>query len=984
MGGGFYISKFVGVVGIVFGAGAVATVIALAVVYSQEVAKNEAVSPTNGGSTIKPPVTTPGGSTVKPQITTPVIPTTAPSNEPWDKYRLPDTLKPDHYNLTLWPQLTVNAQDLYIFTGKSYVVFQCVKETDLILIHSNKLNYTKWGDDHLAKLSALGSTPAPTIKKSWLQPTTQFLVLELNGKLAVGESYQLDTWFVGELADDLGGFYRSVYTEEGEEKVVATTQMQPTDARKAFPCFDEPAMKAIFHITLLHPPMTVALSNGMEHAPVEVTEEGPEGTVTVWRTSFDETKKMSTYLLAFIVSDYDYINSTKDNVLIRIYARKKAIADGQGEYALNKTGPILKFFEKYYNATYPLPKSDQIALPDFNAGAMENWGLITYRETALLYDPKMSSNSNKERIATIIAHELAHMWFGNLVTLRWWNDLWLNEGFASYVEYLGANEAEPDWNIKDLIVLGDVHRVFAVDALASSHPLSSREEDIQKPEQISEQFDAISYSKGASVLRMLSDFLSEEVFSTGLSTYLNTFAYDNTVYTDLWDHLQMAVNSTGTSLPTGQTVHSIMNRWVLQMGFPVVTINTATGLITQKHFLLDPDSVGSVPPSDFKYEWIVPIKWMEAGVVQKEIWLLEKEALNNKLTSGHWVLANINVTGYYRVNYDLGNWERLLFQLSTNHQVIPVINRAQLVDDAFNLARAKLIPTTLALKTTKYLSKEIEYIPWESALNNLDYFYLMFDRTEVYGTMQHYVRNLVTPLFQHFKTITADWSKVPDGHNEQYNQVNAIRMACSSGLVECQNLTKSWYSQWKADPDNNLIHPNLRMTVYCSAIAAGGAAEWDFGWNMFKTATIVSDADKLMSSLACTKDHELLNKYLRYTLDSDKIRKQDATSVIVYISSNVQGQTLAWDFVTQNWEYMFTQYGVGSFSYANLISGVTMRFSTKAELEQLQKFKEDNSKIGFGSGTLALEQAIERTTANIKWVDENKKKVWDWFLSEIA
>ena len=218
MGGGFYISKFVGVVGIVFGAGAVATVIALAVVYSQEVAKNEAVNPTNGGSTIKPPVTTPGGSTVKPQITTPVIPTTAPSNEPWDKYRLPDTLKPDHYNLTLWPRLTVNAQGLYIFTGKSYVVFQCVKETDLILIHSNKLNYTKWEDDHLAKLSALGSTPAPTIKKSWLQPTTQFLVLELNGKLAVGESYQLDTVFVGELADDLGGFYRSVYTEEGEEK----------------------------------------------------------------------------------------------------------------------------------------------------------------------------------------------------------------------------------------------------------------------------------------------------------------------------------------------------------------------------------------------------------------------------------------------------------------------------------------------------------------------------------------------------------------------------------------------------------------------------------------------------------------------------------------------------------------------------------------------------------------------------------------------
>uniref|UniRef100_A0A4W5MNQ9 Aminopeptidase n=1 Tax=Hucho hucho TaxID=62062 RepID=A0A4W5MNQ9_9TELE len=842
MGGGFYISKFVGVVGIVFGAGAVATVIALAVVYSQEVAKNEAVSPTNGGSTVKPPVTTPGGSTVVPQVTTPVIPTTAPSNEAWDKYRLPDTLKPEHYNLTLWPRLTVNAQGLYIFTGKSYVVFQCVKETDLILIHSNKLNYTKWGDDHLAKLSALGSTPVPTIKKSWLQPTTQFLVLELNGKLAVGESYQLDTVFVGELADDLGGFYRSVYLEEGEEKVVATTQMQPTDARKAFPCFDEPAMKAIFHITLLHPPTTVALSNGMEHGQY------------FWRTSFDETKKMSTYLLAFIVSDYDYINSTSDNVLIRIYARKKAIADGQGEYALNKTGPILKFFEKYYNATYPLPKSDQIALPDFNAGAMENWGLITYRETALLYDPNMSSNSNKERIATIIAHELAHMWFGNLVTLRWWNDLWLNEGFASYVEYLGANEAEPDWNIKDLIVLGDVHRVFAVDALASSHPLSSKEEDIQKPEQISELFDAISYSK---------------VRSSIFSTYLNTFAYDNTVYTDLWDHLQMAVNSTGTSLPTGQTVHSIMNRWVLQMGFPVVTINTATGMINQQHFLLDPATAGSVPPSDFSYS-------------------------------------------------------------------IPVINRAQLVDDAFNLARAKYINTTLALRTTKYLRREREYMPWESALDNLDFFYLMFDRSEVYGDMQAYLKYQVEPLFKHFENITRNWTDVPNGHTDQYNQVNAIRVACSTGMEECQTLTKGWYSQWMKDSAKNPIHPNLRTTVYCSAIAAGGAAEWEFGWTQFKAATIAIEADKLRFALACTKQPWLLNKYLEYTLDATKIRKQDATSTIVYIASNVVGQSLAWDFMRDRWSYIFTQYGGGSFSFSNLINGVTKRFSTEFELKQVK------------------------------------------------
>ncbi|KAJ7997844.1 hypothetical protein DPEC_G00216380 [Dallia pectoralis] len=892
--------------------------------------------------------------------------------EPWDKYRLPDTLKPDHYNLTLWPRLTANAQGLYVFTGESYVVFQCVKVTDLILIHSNKLNYSTSEDGHLAKLTALGSKPAPTIKNTWLQETTQFLVIQLNGKLAVGESYQLDTEFVGELADDLAGFYRSEYEENGVKRVVATSQMHPTNARKTFPCFDEPAMKAVFHITLVHPRGTVALSNGKEQNVVK--------TEAISQTRFEPTKTMSTYLLALIVCDYSYVSSQEKDILIRIWARRKAINESHGDYALNVTGQILSFYEVYYNTSYPLAKSDQIALPDFYFGAMENWGLVTYRETNLLYDPLISSNSNKERTATIIAHELAHMWFGNLVTLRWWNEVWLNEGFATYVSYLGADYAEPTWNVKDLIVLKDVHKVFAIDALASSHPLSSKENEIIKPHQISEQFDAISYSKGASVLRMLSDFLTEPVFVQGLSSYLHHFAYSNTVATDLWNHLQLAVEANGVTLP--RTVDDIMNRWVLQRGFPVITIDTATGLVSQRHFLLDPDSVGNVPPSDFKYEWIVPIKWMDAGVVQKEIWLLEKEAFHPNLKSVQWVLANLNVTGYYRVTYDLDNWERLLMQLNTNHPIIPVMNRAQLVDDAFNLARAKVIHTTLALRTTKYLSKEREYMPWESAIDNLDYFYLMFDRTDVYDAMQGYVKNLVTPLFLHFKSMTSNWTEVPDGHTDQYNQVNAIRVACSTGLEECLNLTKGWYRQWMDKPGNNLIRPNLRTAVYCSAIAAGSAEEWDFGWSMFINATVASEADKLMSALACTKDPALLKRYLEYTLDSDKIRKQDATSVIVYIASNRRGEKLAWEFVTEKWNYMFTQYGVGSFSFSKLISGVTTRFSTKAELDQLYTFKQDNAAIGFGSGTGALEQAIEITKANIKWVKQNQNEVWDWFLSE--
>uniref|UniRef100_UPI0037E90B65 aminopeptidase Ey-like n=1 Tax=Semicossyphus pulcher TaxID=241346 RepID=UPI0037E90B65 len=896
---------------------------------------------------------------------------------PWNRYRLPAGLVPDSYNITLWPRLSPDPHTgLYIFTGKSTVKFECVDETDLILIHSNKLNYTWLENTHIARLNATGGGSAPTFKSIWLQPETQYMVIQLNGKLTPGQTYELYTEFTGELADDLAGFYRSEYEEDGVRKIVATSQMHPTHARKTFPCFDEPALKAVFYLTLIHPAGTVALSNGMETDIVNTTING----VAVTQTTFEPTEKMSTYLLAIVISDYKHISATQGGTLIRIWARRAAIEQGQGSYALNVTGPILDFFQLYYNISYPLSKSDQIALPDFYFGAMENWGLVTYRETRLLYDPVTSSNRNKESTATIIAHELAHMWFGNLVTLRWWNEVWLNEGFASYVAYLGADYAEPAWNVKDLIVLDDLQSVMAVDALASSHPLSSEEDSIILPNQITEQFDTISYSKGASVLRMLSDVLTEPVFVQGLSSYLNHFAYGNTEGNDLWDHLQMAVKANNVPLP--RPVDEIMNHWVLQMGFPLVTINTITGEVSQKHFLLDPDSAVTVE-SPYNYQWQIPIRWMKSDGVQRNIWwLMEKEAINPDMSlRSSWLLANINATGYYRVHYDGSNRERLFLQLVSEHKEIPVINRAQLLDDAFNLARVQLVHPADPLRLMHYLSVEREYMPWQSTLNNLHYYYLMFDRTEVYQPLQDYIKNLVTPLYLYYKKMTSEWTRVPEGHTDQYNQVNAIQMTCKTGVPECQNLTTTWFKQWMDSPQHNPIAPNLRSVVYCSAMAAGDEAEWEFAWSQYKNANIASEASKLMAALACTNNTQLLERYLSYTLNPAMIRKQDATSVITSVASNIVGQSLAWDFVREQWEYMFTQYGVGSFSFASMISGVTARFSTPAELQQLEEFVDEHEAAGFGTATLAVKQASERTRANIKWLQENKSRILSWLQS---
>uniref|UniRef100_A0A8C3AP07 Aminopeptidase n=1 Tax=Cyclopterus lumpus TaxID=8103 RepID=A0A8C3AP07_CYCLU len=948
MGKVYYVSKHVGLGLLVLAVTALVTIIALSIAYDKERAKNQDTLGDGAADGTTP------------------VPTPFTPKEPWDRYRLPVSLVPVSYNVTLWPRLKPGADGMYFFTGKSAVVVRCVKETDLLIIHSNKLNLTSFNGHH-AVLTGLGQATAPAIQNSWLVVKTEFLVIQLRSRLSVGASYVLYTEFKGELADDLEGFYRSEYTEDGVRKVVATSQMQATYARKTFPCFDEPAMKAVFNVTIIHDQDTVALSNGMEIGWFQKCKNS--------MTTFEPTERMSTYLLAFIVSDFVNIKSTQNkNLLIRIWARRKAIDSRQGDYALNVTGPILQFYEQYFNATYPLSKSDQIALPDFNAGAMENWGLVTYRETALLFDPIMSSTGNKETITTVVSHELAHMWFGNLVTLQWWNDLWLNEGFASYVEYLGADYAEPTWSIKDKIILSDVHKVFAVDALASSHPLSRREEEVNTPAQISEMFNTISYSKGAAVLRMLSEFLTEPVFTKGISS-LAVFLLK---FSQLFVCCQAVENTPGMHIP--HTVHDIMNRWTLQMGFPVVTIDTRTGSITQKHFLLDPDSVLD-RPSQFNYTWFVPIKWMKTGVEQQQHWLLQ-ETGNLIVTPIDWVLANTNVAGYFRVNYDLDNWHRLLSLLNTNHQALSIINRAQIIDDAFNLARAKIINTTLALTTTKYLSKERDYIPWESALRNLDYYILMFDRTEVYGALQLYLKKQIQPLFEHFKTITANWTKVPTGHTDQYNQNNAIGIACSMGVQGCGELIKSWYRQWMENPHHNPIHPNLKSTVYCSAIAFGGVEEWDFAWRMFKNATLASEASRLRSGMACTKAPWLLNRYLEYTLDPTKIRKQDATSTIHYIARNIVGMPLAWNFVRARWSYLFKQYGGRSFSFSGLINGITKRLSTEFELQELMKFKEDNLHVGFGSATMALEQAIEKTTANIKWVAENKAHVLKWFNDE--
>lgn len=443
---------------------------------------------------------------------------------------------------------------------------------------------------------------------------------------------------------------------------------------------------------------------------------------------------MSTYLVAFVVSDY---KSLKDGNFA-VWARADAIHSAK--YALSFGVRVLSFLEKFFSLSYPLPKVDMVALPDFSSGAMENFGLITYRETAMLFEEGVSAASNKQRVAIVVAHELAHQWFGNLVTPSWWTDLWLNEGFASYMEYVGVDAVEPTWKPMDQFVVNEIHSVFGLDALSTSHPVSIK---VENPEEINEIFDRISYAKGAAIIRMMAHFLTDTVFRQGLTNYLRDRAFQSAEQDDLWHFLTEAAHAARTLDPS-LTVKEIMDTWTLQTGFPVVHVQrdyegNSFKLMQERFVFLENGKQNSseeplwwVPLTyttrkERNFKDTKPISWMKR---EKETKIYDDHVLEED-----WLILNVQETGYYRVNYDERNWDLISKHLmdSKRFKEIAPSNRAQLINDALNLARAGHLDYRIALDVTRYLAHEDEYVPWKAATNSLNFIDVMLVKTGDYA-----------------------------------------------------------------------------------------------------------------------------------------------------------------------------------------------------------------------------------------------------------
>jgi len=912
----------------------------------------------------------PGDKTTKaPDATTaaPVV-TTAPPKPTYPPHiRLPLDLEPTRYEVHLQPYLEdSDAPKNFTFDGTVTVHLNVLNPTKVIKLHINEMTI----DD--SSISLVDDKDAPVPTGQWNHDEArQFFELPVSTELTQGVTYKLTISYTGILNDDLVGFYRSSYLrKDGTRQYLATTQFQPTDARRAFPCMDEPGIKSVFKITIKCLKKYTAISN----SPEESNKEDGDFRIT----TFKDTPKMSTYLVAFVVSDFKFKESkTKNNVRVRVWAREDAL--DTVDYALNAGVKVLEHFGEFFQEPFPLEKQDMIAVPDFNAGAMENWGLVTYRETALLFDPKDSSISNMQRVALVVSHELAHQWFGNLVTPKWWNDLWLNEGFASFVENIGIDYVEPDLKIMQQFVTGELQPTLVADSITSSHPISL---PVSHPDQINELFDSISYGKGASVIRMMDFFLKRANLQNGLQQYLEKYKFNNTESDDLWAELTEAVKNDPDRVID---VKKVMDTWTLQMGFPVVTVDNkgTTATATQDRFLLS----GSSDPkeSPFGYKWEIPFTYTtktkkEWNSTQSKIEWMHKDGTElsiSGLTQDDWIIGNVEQMGYYRVNYNAENWGLIISQLTTGHKDISVQNRAQLLDDAFNLARANELLYETALDLTAYLKDEDSYLPWAAAMNGLNFVSNILSQTSSYGKYMNYMLKTAKPNYDAlgFATVKGEdpW--------KTYLRSTIVGVMCSSGHQDCLDKSKQALMDWKAAAKGNpgLANPidlNLRQQIYCYGIAAGDKDLWQFMFEQYKKEDVAAEKKRLLGSLACSTEPWILRNLLKMSIEEGgPIRRQDATSVINWVARKDIGNPIAWEFIRSEWATLRAQFG-STMSFARVILAVSTNFSDDWKLNELQTFMKDHPDLG--SASRGFSQAVDKTKANIEWLTENQKSVDAW------
>ena len=824
--------------------------------------------------------------------------------------RLLDIFTPNHYNLTL----DLTRAEEKEFSGT--VIISGDSTSESISLHSKGLTIQSATIDNQPADVSFG----------------EFDELRLSQPNLENGNHTIHINFSGNITDAMHGLYPCYFTHDGVKKQLFATQFESHHAREVFPCVDEPAAKAEYDLTLVTRTGIAVLGN----MPVKSEEENGDSLTT----TFEKTPRMSSYLLAFVIGElHKKTARTKSGVEVNVWTTP-AQNENTLDFALDIAARSIDFYDEYFGVKYPLPKSDHVALPDFSSGAMENWGLITYRESCLLADPELTPESSRRFIATVISHELSHQWFGNLVTMNWWNDLWLNESFANMMEYVAIDALHPEWRMWEDFATNEVTAALRRDSLDG---VQSVQADVNHPDEISTLFDpAIVYAKGGRLLVMVRKLIGEEAFRAGLKSYFEKFAYKNTVGNDLWQELESA---------SGQPIVNLMNAWISQPGLPVVSVSNShdAAILSQERFF-----IGEHQPSDAL--WPIPLFANQP---------LDVKILNQKeatISIEKPLQLNCGLSAHFVTKYDESTREYLLKNITE----LPTLDKICILQDATILARAgfensaPLLPLALSLKTE---TNEKVFGMAAGALTELRKF--VDDNDAARDSLKKISGEFARATFEEL-----DWDeKDGESDDDRERRTTALSLMMYSEDKEVLNEAKTRF-------DNNKLEDlptEIRALIISANVRHFETPEMiENLFAAYKNTPSNDLQNDIAIGLTSTKNLETAEKILANIKDSDIIRPQDASRWFVYLIRTRENRQIAWNWLKENWAWVEGTFGEDK-SYDDFIRYAATALLTPNELNDFRQFFEPMENIPALARTIKL--GITEISARAELIERDKADV---------